>query len=149
DNQDAATQRETWVSGFEAVEDNIDVRIRLKKASDVGGILQTLRSAALVAPGALPDLALLRRADLMVAAGAGLIHPLDNTAIASITEDLHPAVLELGTVNNQLVGLGYTVDVAHLAVPADVMPEESNAAWTFEAVLGRGGTLLFPAGRAN
>ncbi len=151
DNGDAADQRADWVSTFEGVEDNVEVAIRLKKANDIGGILQTLRSAALVAPSALPDLALLRRADLITAAGAGLIQPLDPVALAAVTEDMPDAILELGTVNEQLMGLGYTVDVAHLAVSPDAMPdaESDTNPWTFEAVLARGGTLLFPAGRAN
>lgn len=149
DNAAAADLRDGWQTDFSASEENAIMTIRLKKASDVGGILSTLRSASLVAPSDLPDLTLLRRTDLLAAYGAGLIEPLDATAFAAITEDMHPAVLALGMTDSVLIGLPYTVDITHLAVQPNAMPTDASAgAWKFDAVLERGGLFLFPAGRA-
>src|SRR5262245_10748695 len=64
DNQDAADLLSEQISAFQAANDDIVVDFRLKKAQDVGGIMATLKAANLVAPGALPDLTLLRRSDM-------------------------------------------------------------------------------------
>ncbi len=146
DNTDAAALRAAWGRNFAAFADNVTLEFRLKQAADVGGIIQTLRTGALVAPSAMPDIVLLRRMDLVTAANIGLIQPLDATRVRSITEDFHSSVLGLGMIEEQLYGLPYTVDVEHLAL-SPTAAEDTD--WTFDAFLARGEPLLFPGTDAN
>jgi ABC-type glycerol-3-phosphate transport system substrate-binding protein len=97
-----------------------------------------------VAPGALPDLTLVRRSDLLEAVQSGLLQRLRISA--SIVNDLHPAVADLGNMDDVTYGLAYMVDVEHLAISQDaVLPER----WRFEDVLEAHFAYVFPAGRTN
>ncbi|MBL8132481.1 MAG: extracellular solute-binding protein [Anaerolineae bacterium] len=150
DNADAEAQRAVWITAFETLEGDLTVTMRLKRAADVGGIFQTLRSASLVAPTALPDLALLRRVDLLAAVALGLVRPLDPAGVSALIQDMHPSVIALGSVEGDLYALPFTLDVAHLALnPEAAAALTDSDAWTFDAVLSRSDPLLFPAGRAG
>jgi hypothetical protein len=61
---------------FSTQNTNINVDVRFKRVSDVGGILPTLRTASAVAPEALPDMTLMRRQDLVTAQRADLFKAL-------------------------------------------------------------------------
>lgn len=146
DNQDAADLLSEQISAFQAANRDVLVEFRLKKAQDVGGIMSTLRAANLVAPGAMPDLTLLRRSDMLSAVQAGLIVPIDERAEAAILDNMHPMVSALGRVNDRLYGLPYNVDVQHIAYQSGMdVPER----WSFADVLEKRMTFVFPAGRAN
>ncbi len=146
DNQDAADLLSEQISAFQAANRDITVDFRLKKAQDVGGIMSTLRSASLVAPGALPDLTLLRRSDMMTAAQAGLIMPIDERAEAAIIANLHPMVGALGRVNDRMYGLPYNLEVEHMAYQAGT---DALDRWSFANVLAQQIAFVFPAGRAS
>ena len=92
------------ISAFQTANPDVEVEFRLKKAQDVGGIMSTLRAASLVAPGALPDLTLLRRSDVLAAAQAGLIMPMDDRAEAPVLDNLHPMVARWGTSTTGCMG---------------------------------------------
>jgi ABC-type glycerol-3-phosphate transport system substrate-binding protein len=136
---------ERQLSEFEAANSNIEVEWRLKRVEEVGGIMATLRTASAVAPGALPDLTLVRREDLLEAVQLGLIQPLEGRASSAILGDLYPAALRLGQVDGQLYGLPYMLETQHLVY----RPPLSLAGWSFGAVLARDVPFVFPAGRAN
>ena len=53
------------LEAFAQTENGVQVKVRVKRVSDVGGIMATLRTAREVAPSALPDMTLLRRQDLL------------------------------------------------------------------------------------
>jgi ABC-type glycerol-3-phosphate transport system substrate-binding protein len=146
DNQDAADLLSEQISAFQTANRDVLVEFRLKKAQDVGGIMSTLRAASLVAPGAMPDLTLLRRSDMLSAAQAGLIVPIDERAEAAILDNMHPMVSALGRVNDRLYGLPYNVDVQHIAYQDDL---DAPARWSFAEVLEKRLAFVFPAGRAN
>ncbi len=146
DNGDAADLLSEQISAFQSSNRDISVDFRLKKAQDVGGIMSTLRSASLVAPGALPDLTLLRRSDLLAAQQAGLILPLEDRAAASILDNFHPVVAALGRVNDRLYGLPYNVEVQHLVWQTKLSPPPT---WSFADMLNSHFAYVFPAGRAN
>jgi ABC-type glycerol-3-phosphate transport system substrate-binding protein len=133
------------ISAFEEAQEAINVELRLKQARDTGGIMETLRTASAVAPGALPDLTLIQREDLMAAVQAGLVQPLEGRVSSAILEDLHAAALALGQVEGQLYGLPYALEVQHLAYH----PTESGGSWRFESLLARNMSFVFPAHRIN
>ncbi len=146
DNQDAADLLSEQISAFQAANRDLTIEFRLKKAQDVGGIMSSLRAASLVAPGALPDLTLLRRSDLLTAAQASLITPIDERAETAILDNLHPRVSALGRFNDRLYGLPYNVEVQHIAYQRDLYDAER---WSFANVLSRQLEFVFPAGRAT
>jgi ABC-type glycerol-3-phosphate transport system substrate-binding protein len=133
------------ISAFKAAQGNIDVQLRRKMESGVGGIMSTLRAASPVAPGALPDLTLMRRSDLTTAAQAGLIYPLEGLISSAISNDLYRAALSLGQVNDQLYGLPYLLEVQHMAFsPLDTPPPAR-----FEDILVREISFALPVAQVD
>ncbi len=121
-----------------------DLEIRRKRTTGLGGILPTLRTAGPVAPGALPDLTLMRRADMITAASEGLIEPLDEWLPADLAgTNLLPGVRALGEVSGVLYGVPYVVNLVHMAYRPAAL---GDPPLTFEEVLAAGRPLLFPAG---
>lgn len=133
------------ISDFAAdQEGRVDIDFRLKGYGEVGGVMATLRSAAAVAPNALPDLTLVRREDLILAAQSELIYPLEGLISSAIIGDLYDSALALGTVNEQVYGLPLTLDVLQLAY----YPPRDDG-WSFDDMLSRERQLVFPAGRVS
>ncbi len=145
------------INAFIASEPNVDVEFRLKRAQDVGGIMSTMRSAASVAPAALPDLTLIRREDLISAVQNGLVQPLEGLVPSGVISDLYPASLNLGRVSINLdeetaqtrilYGLAYLLDPQVLVYR--LLPEENTVptGWSFEQMLAREAAFAFPAAR--
>ncbi len=141
---EAVALLQTQIAAFEAAQPDIEVELRLKKAAGIGGILEMLRAASAVAPGARPDLLLLQRADLLTAVQANLLEPLEGRVSSAILGDLYTAALELGQVGGQLHGLAYALEVQHVAYAPP--PVEGNFA-SFETTLAAGRPLVFAAGQ--
>ena len=146
DNDTAAEVLSEQLSAFQSENTSVNVQFRLKRVEDVGGIMSTLRTASAVAPGALPDLTLLRRDDLLIAAQAGLIQPLGNRLSPAVLEDLQEVAIELGSIGGELYGLPYTLEVLHVAYPPStaVLPATS-----YDVLLSERVPFVFPAGRTS
>lgn len=131
------------VDTFHASVPNVRVEIRLKKAQDAGGVMETLRAASAVAPRALPDVTLLRRTDLLAAVAAGYIQPLEGLVTSAVLGDLYPAALDLGRVDGVVYGLPYALDVEHIAYRPTVL---TGSFARFDDVLADQQAFVFPAG---
>jgi len=131
------------IATFEEQHADFRVDLYTKLATGPGSTLAYLYSAPGVAPGILPDLALLDRAALVQAARDNLIVPIEALIDSALLGDLYPAALELGTVNEQLVGLPYVLQVAHVAYRETLFQAPPNS---FEAVLNSPVPYVFPAG---
>ncbi len=119
------------------------VEIRRKRSHGLGGILSSLRTAAPVAPGALPDLTLMRREDLLTAAQEGLIVPLEGWMPANLSgSNLFSGVRALGEVDGVLYGIPYVLDAQHTLYRASVFQTPPQ---TFEDVLQAETPYLFAA----
>ncbi len=117
--------------------------IRRKRMSGLGGILSTLRTAQPVAPGAIPDLTLMRRSELLTAATEGLIMPLTDWIPPDLVgTNLFPGVLALGEIDGELYGLPYAINVVHSLYRATVFDEPLI---TFSDVLAAEPALVFDA----
>ncbi|MDX1991901.1 MAG: extracellular solute-binding protein [bacterium] len=144
------------ISAFDLSEGpSVTVDFRLKQPGDVGGILSTLQSASAVAPGAVPDVTLMRREDVLTAAALGLIQPLEDVVSPIIVGELYSVGLELGRVDGDLYGLPYTFDVALLAylaqadeatLEATAFPEVGRR-WGYDDILENDLTFAFAAAR--
>ena len=147
DNVDAAELLSEQISAFQLDSAaSVSVDFRLKSVDDVGGIMPTLRAASAVAPRVLPDLTLLRRSDLVMAADAGLIAAIRESANSAVLSDYAPIVNALGRVDGVLYGLPYDVDVEHLVgVPSAL----NGLGGDFDTFLNSDVPLLFAAGATN
>lgn len=130
------------MDSYDASEPLIDVRVRRKKAQDAGSILATLRAASAVAPSALPDIALIRREELLLAVQNRLVQPIDELMSAQILADMYPSANQIGIVNGQMYGAPYLIEALVLAsnVPFESPP-------TFDRFHQQEATFAFPAGR--
>lgn len=148
DNESAAEILSEQISAFQRENPSILVEFRLKKSGDVGGLLSTLHAAAAVAPGALPDLTLLHRADLLSAVQDtnSLLLPLDNTELSALLVDIPAVGVALGSVDEVLFGLPYALSVQHVAARGQqsVLPR-----FQFDDLLGSDSLFFFPAGQSG
>ncbi|MDX2160372.1 MAG: extracellular solute-binding protein [bacterium] len=149
DNEDAAELLSEQISGFLAQNPDLQIDLRLKRPSDAGGILDTIRSASAVAPDALPDLTLMRRSDLAAAVEGGYLETLDTHLPAGFLDRLVPFAGRLGQVDERMYGIAYALDVVHVIhmndsrSPGEIAPQS----FTFDAVLSSGLVFMFPVNR--
>jgi len=131
-----------WDS-FRGTYRSYDLEVRRKRASGLGGILPTLRAATRVATGALPDLALMRRSDLVTAAAEGLLVPIEDWVPADMLDDLLPGAQALGEVDGTLYGIPYALTVTHTLYRPSAFSQPPR---TFVDILREQPVYLFPAG---
>jgi len=143
DREDAAELLSELISGFLAQNPGLSIDLRLKRPGDEGGVLETIRSASAVAPDALPDVTLLRRADLVTAAEGGYLEPMQDAAILALLDGMPTAGIHLGRVDDQTFGIPYALDLWHTAYAAELI--ESTA--LIDTIAGAGIPFVFPANR--
>lgn len=122
-----------------------ELEVRRKRAGGLGGILPALRAASRVAPGALPDLTLMRRSDMVSAAHEGLLIPLEDWVPADMVEELLPGARSLGEVDGTLYGVPYVLNFTHTIYRASSFSEPPIS---FADILREEPAYLFPAGSA-
>ena len=129
--------------GFRLTYSSYDLVVRRKRTHGLGGILPTLRTARPVAPAVVPDLTLMRPADMVTAATEGLIFPIEDWVPPDLLSNLLPGARALGEVDGTLYGLPYALTIYHDAYRASLL---SGPLLTFDDVLSQEPTYLFPAG---
>jgi ABC-type glycerol-3-phosphate transport system substrate-binding protein len=131
------------LSAFEQAYPDIRVEVYIKRTHGEGSTLAYLRSAPDVAPGILPDIALLDREGLTQAAREEWIAPVEPLLDSSIRSDLYPVAEALGSVDGTLFGLPYLLEVQHSIYRETDFEAPPNS---FEAVLGSPVSYAFSAG---
>jgi maltose-binding protein MalE len=114
------------------------VNLRLRRADGLGGIFETLSSAAQVAPSVLPDLALLRARDLPRAAAAKLIVPIGVELLPQ--EAYFATALNLARYDGDFYGIPYLLELQHAVYRGEAPPP---LAW--QTLISRQLPYLFPA----
>jgi len=130
------------MNDFAAAHPDIQVQVLVKRAYGAGSILDLMRTAALVAPSILPDVALLDLAEVPEALRLGLLHPLDSVMPEGAPTDLFPFA-EAGRSDNRWCAIAYAVDIEHVAYNAAHI---HSAPLTWAQVLSAAQPYLFPAG---
>lgn len=129
---------------------NIDVEYRIKDVGVTGGIMLSIRSASEVAPGALPDVALIRRRDFTPTQARQYLYSMETLFSSALISDLGIA-LEFGQIPQDggmaLYGLPYFFEVL-LAVSTQPLAGAALGL-RFDDVLAHDATLLFPAARST
>ena len=139
-NADATQVIEAQVLEFADQFDDVVVDVRVKKVEDVGGILSTLQSASMVAPGALPDLTLVRRSDLILAVRDQLIQPIDELSVFS---QLTEPIQAVGLIDEVAYGLPYMLELQTTVFRPQTDQEYDS--WRYDEVLSREEPFIFPA----
>lgn len=93
-----------------------------------GGLLDSLRTAAPVAPASLPDIVALDVVELEQAVNAGLLQPLDALVDPGVSENLYAFASEAGQFGDNVYALQYLADVDH-AVFLPQQVAEAPATW--------------------
>jgi ABC-type glycerol-3-phosphate transport system substrate-binding protein len=125
-----------------------DVRIetRVKTSSGTGGLLDSLSSANAAAPLVVPDLILLPRASLEIAALKGLLFPYDGLTTTLDDSDWYPYAQELGQLQTSTFGLPFAGNaLVSLYRPSEI--ETPPTDWL--SALEAGHPLAFPAAEAE
>ena len=126
------------------------VEYRIKDVGKVGGILSTIRAGKEVAPGALPDITLIRRRDFTATLALQYLQSMETMFSSSLINDLDFG-LDFGQIpldgGSALYGLPYLFDVL-LSVYTQPL-EADLSRLSFADVLSNDATFLFPAARTN
>jgi ABC-type glycerol-3-phosphate transport system substrate-binding protein len=131
---EAAATLQAQFDSFRNAED-MSLLVRTRRLDGTGGIMSTLHSASAIAPAALPDLVLMPREQMIIAAETGLIYPLDDLISDMTSRELYPQALLLGQIDDQQFGLPYTLTINHAVYRETVFDPPPT---TFDAILSAG-----------
>ena len=92
---------------YTAQRPDIRIETRVKASSGTGGLLDSLSSANAAAPLVVPDLILLPRTSLEIAALKGLLFPYDGLTDTLDESDWYPYAQELGQIQTSTFGLPF------------------------------------------
>lgn len=126
---------------FEAQHPDLKIEVRIKTAEAEGDILNALSVTSDAAPSTLPDLILLSRSDLELAALLGLLHPIDGLSTSLDDPNWYSYAQQLAHIQNTGYGLPFLGDTLVL-----IYYPELGQIVTWEDVLASGGHIVFPAG---
>ena len=126
---------------FESQHGKIKIEVRIKTAETEGDILNALSITSAAAPGVLPDLVLLSRSDLEMAALLGLLHPIDGLSTSLDDPNWYDYAQQLAHIQNTGYGLPFLGDALVL-----IYYPELGQIVTWEDVLASEGDFVFPAG---
>lgn len=121
-----------------------DVRIdtRIKAASGSGGLLDSLGTANAAAPLIVPDLILLPRASVEIAALKGLLFPFDDLSNALNDDDWYSYAQDLAHLQSSIFGLPFAGNaLVFLYRPAEI----ENPPQDWPSTLELAQPLAFPA----
>jgi ABC-type glycerol-3-phosphate transport system substrate-binding protein len=130
------------LDSYTAERPDLRIETRVKASSGTGGLLDSLSSANAAAPLAVPDLILLPRASLEIAALKGLLFPFDGLTDPLDDSDWYPYAQELGQIQTSTFGLPFAGDaLVSLYRPSEI--EIHPADWSI--ALEAGHPIAFPA----
>ncbi|MDX9865962.1 MAG: extracellular solute-binding protein [Anaerolineaceae bacterium] len=118
------------------------VEVRVKAAAGASSLLDSLTAASAAAPGALPSLIALRRADLETAALKGLVYPMDGLTMSIDDADWYAYAREMALIQGSVYGLPFAGDALLLAYRPAYISTVPN---TWDEIVETGKPLLFPA----
>ena len=98
------------LQSFSDQNDGIEINVRIKAASGVGGLLDALTATNAAAPEALPDLIALSRSDLETAALKNLIFPLDGLTEIPDDNDWYDFTRQMALLQGSTFGLPISAD---------------------------------------
>jgi ABC-type glycerol-3-phosphate transport system substrate-binding protein len=129
------------LKAFEDQHVDLKIEVRLKTAETEGEMLNALSVTSAAARSVLPDLVLLSRSDLELAATLGLLHPIDGLSTSLDDPNWYSYAQQLAHIQNTGYGLPFLGDALVL-----IYYPELGQIVTWEDVLASEGDIVFPAG---
>lgn len=127
---------------YTAQRPDIRIETRVKASSGSGGLLDSLSSANAAAPMVVPDLILLPRSSLEIAALKGLLFPYDGLTSTLNDSDWYPYAQELGQIQTSTFGLPFAGNaLVSLYRPSEI--EMPATDWLSALEVGQ--PIAFPA----
>jgi ABC-type glycerol-3-phosphate transport system substrate-binding protein len=126
---------------FEAEHPEVKIEVRIKKSEGDSDIVNALSLTNTAASDVLPDLVLLSRPELEIAARKGLLHPMDGLSTSLEDPNWYEYAQQLGRIQNT----GYGLPFAGNALILVYYPELGTIV-NWDDVLSSKGQLVFPAG---
>lgn len=111
------------LDAFSEANNGIEISVRVKAASGVGGLLDALTASSSAAPGTLPDIIALSRPDMETAALKGLIISLDGMTDVPDDPDWFSFTREMALIQGSTFGLPFTADALALVYRPESIPE--------------------------
>lgn len=139
---EASIRFKNQLSAFSEAQGGIEIHVRVKAATGLGGLLDALTAASAAAPDALPDLIALARPDLETAALKGLIYPMDGMTEIPDDQDWYGFSREMALVQGSTFGLPFAGDALVLVYRPDYVTELPQ---TWADLFEQGLELAFPA----
>ena len=127
---------------FEQANANTKIKVRVKRSSGAGGMIDSLLTGMSAAPDALPDIIVINARNLDAAAANGLIIELDELVTPDIKADYYKFAIESGSRNGIIMSLPFATD-ALVAAYATTAYKQSPTTWA--AVLDSKYPVIFPA----
>jgi ABC-type glycerol-3-phosphate transport system substrate-binding protein len=121
----------------------IQLEVRVKALSGIGGLLDSLVTTSAAAPLAMPDLVALSREDLEAAALKGLLHTYAGSTDIQNGPDWYDYARQLAQIQNSVYGLPFAGDVTLVVYRPESIPVPP-ADWS--ALLESQAPLIFAAG---
>jgi multiple sugar transport system substrate-binding protein len=143
---DAGAAFDRGLVAFERAYPDVQVSVVLKNESGKGSVSDYLRTASQAAPDVLPDVIVLDVGDLAQVSRNGLLVPLDGRLTPELVDDLLPGAQAAGTVDGQLTGIPFEMDVEHLIYNTNKLTS-TPILWT--DVISADTTYVFPAKGTN
>ncbi len=129
------------LADFRVQHAGVQIEVRLKKSGGGEDVVNALSLTSVAAPNALPDLILLSRPDLEVAALKGLLHPIEGLSTSLEDRNWYAYAQQLARIQNTGYGLPFAGDTQVL-----VYYPELGTIINWKDVFSSKGQLVFSAG---
>ncbi len=126
---------------FSDQNDGLQINVRVKAVSGIGGLLDSLTATRAAAPEALPDLIALSRPDLETAALKGLIFPIEGFTQIPDDNDWFNFAQDMALLQGGTFGLPFAGDALALIYRTETFQEVPNS-WA--ELMGTETALAFP-----
>ena len=133
----------THIESFQELYPQYSLTIRVKADSGSSSLLNALLATSSAAPGVLPSVVLISRADLEVAVAQGIIQPVNELSSAIDESDWFPFANKMGIIHGETYGLPFAADAMGLVMHEDIFGSEYVSLIEANRRLG---TIAFAAG---
>ncbi len=145
-NSPASNLLKQRLDSYTAQRPDLRIETRVKATSGTGGLLDSLSSANAAAPLVVPDLILLPRASLELAALKGLLFPYEELTSNLDDSDWYPYAQELGQLQSSTFGLPFAGNaLVSLYRPSEI----ENYPIDWPSALEAGHPIAFPAAEVS
>jgi len=121
--------------------EGLELKVRVKAASGIGGLLDALEATHDAAPDALPDLIVFSRPDMEIAALKGLITNLEDLSEIPDDSDWYSFTRDLALLQGESFGFPFAADALAMVYHSEKVPDFSG---TWSGILEANTPLVFP-----